>query len=129
MLPTWHNWDVMMRQDCKHYQSRTYPSGDTVRKCSLDLAPEAPWNCPADCSKYMPRLADVGWQHGSLVVPKTPAAPASVGDDPSIGALLDSAENIINAAGADIRTEVDAERQRTRGQTTRRRPKWWPFKR
>ena len=118
----------MMRQECKHYQSRTYPSGDTVRKCSLDLAPEAPWNCPADCSKYALRLADVGWQHGSLVVPKTPDAPSSVGDDPSIGALLDSAEEIINSAGAGIRAEVDAERDSYVKKASRRRPKWWPFK-
>lgn len=116
-----------MRQNCKHYQSRTYPSGDTVRKCSLDLAPEAPWRCPEDCSSFELRLADVGWQRGSLIAPKTPAAPESVGADPSVGALLDSAENIINSAGPDIRAELDAERERKRLKTARRRPKWWPF--
>ena len=35
-----------MRQDCKHYESRTYPNGETVRKCDLDLAPEAQVGCP-----------------------------------------------------------------------------------
>lgn len=119
----------MMRQNCKHYQSRTYPSGDTVRKCSLDLAPEAPWNCPADCGKFQLRLADVGWQHGTLVVPKTPPAPSSVGDDPSIGALLDAAENIINSAGPTIRADVDAEREKNQPKPKRKAPKWWPFKR
>ncbi len=32
-----------MRTECKHFESRSYPNGDTVRKCNLDLAPDAPW--------------------------------------------------------------------------------------
>lgn len=99
-----------MRQDCKYYESRTYPSGDTVRKCDLDLAPEAPWRCPADCPKYEKRLADVNWSHGTLITPPTPPEPESLGDDDSIAALLDAAEDIVNNAGASIRAEVDAER-------------------
>ena len=55
-----------MRQDCKHYQRRTYPSGETVRKCNLDLAPEAPWRCPENCPAFKPRMADVGWSYGTL---------------------------------------------------------------
>src|SRR5437762_213294 len=31
-----------MRVDCKYYESRTYSSGEVVRKCRIDLAPEAP---------------------------------------------------------------------------------------
>lgn len=116
-----------MRQDCKHFQSRTYPSGDTVRKCALDLAPEAPWNCPADCAGFERRLADVNWRHGSLITPSTPAAPESVGEDPSIAALLDSAEDIINKAGPAIRQQVDEEQSIERSRRSRRRPKWWPF--
>ena len=50
-----------MRQDCKYFESRTYPNGDTVRKCDLDLAPEAPWRCPDNCPKFTRRLADVTW--------------------------------------------------------------------
>ena len=30
-----------MRTECKNFESRSYPNGDTVRKCDLDLAPEA----------------------------------------------------------------------------------------
>jgi len=41
-----------MRTDCKNYESRTYDDGETVRKCNLDLAPEAPWRCPEHCSGY-----------------------------------------------------------------------------
>ena len=87
-----------MRMECKNYESRTYASGDTVRKCNLDLAPEAPWRCPDDCPKYERRLADVAWQHGTAIAPPTPEAPASLGEDDSIAALLDEAEEIINAA-------------------------------
>lgn len=101
-----------MRQDCKYFESRTYPTGDTVRKCDLDLAPEAPWRCPADCPKYERRLADVAWNHGTLITPKTPEEPVGLGEDDSIAALLDSAEDIVNAAGPDIKAEVDEERRR-----------------
>ena len=108
-----------MRQDCKYFESRTYPNGDTVRKCDLDLAPEAPWRCPDDCPKYTKRLVDVNWQHGTLVTPATPPEPSSLGDDDSIATLLDEAEEILNSAGARIMSEVSAEQlaeeRRSRG--------------
>jgi hypothetical protein len=121
---------MAMRQDCKHFQSRTYASGDTMRKCVLDLAPEAPWNCPEDCGSYERRLADVNWRHGTLVTPPTPAAPPSVGEDDSVSALLDEAENIINSVGPTIRAEVEKERHKkgrflARGTFSKRR--WWRF--
>lgn len=97
-----------MRSDCKHHQTRIYPSGETVRRCVLDLAPEAPWRCPAECPSYERRLADVNWSHGSLVAPATPDEPASLADDPdAVAALLDEAEDIVNAAGPDILAELD----------------------
>lgn len=99
-----------MRQECKYYESRTYPSGDTVRKCDLDLAPEAPWRCPDDCPKFERRLADINWSHGTLITPPTPAEPKSLGSDDSIAALLDEAEDIVNNAGPKIMAEVKAER-------------------
>lgn len=122
---------MSMRQDCKYFQSRTYPSGDTMRKCSLDLAPEAPWRCPDNCSKYERRLADVNWRHGSLVTPPTPDPPESIGEDASVAALLDEAEDIINAAGPEITAEVEADRQGERRFSLRRanKPRWWPFSR
>ncbi len=103
-----------MRQDCKYFESRTYPNGETVRKCDLDLAPEAPWRCPDDCPKYTRRLADVNWSYGSLVTPETPPEPESLGSDDSIGALLDAAEDIVNAAAPDVMAEVEAERRKRR---------------
>jgi len=97
-----------MRQDCKFFESRTYANGETVRKCDLDLAPEAPWRCPADCRAYQPRLADVNWSHGSLVTPPTPEEPVGEG----IAELLDAAEDIVNSAGPRLLAEVHAERRR-----------------
>lgn len=106
-----------MRQDCKNFESRTYRNGETVRKCNLDLAPEAPWRCPDPCDSYEPRLADVNWSHGSLVTPPTPEAPAAEG----IAELLDAAEDIVNAAGPSIMAEIEAERRQSgRGQGWRR---------
>ena len=101
-----------MRQDCKYFESRTYANGDTVRKCDLDLAPEAPWRCPEDCAKYTRRLADVNWSHGSLITPATPAEPVSLGSDDSIAALLDAAEDIINEAAPDVIEQLEKEQRK-----------------
>ena len=98
-----------MREECKNYESRTYANGETVRKCDLDLAPEAPWRCPDNCKAYTPRLADVNWQYGTLVTPPTPPEPTGLGEDPSIAELLDEAEDILNEAGPRIRAEVEDE--------------------
>lgn len=103
-----------MRQDCKFFESRSYPNGETVRKCDLDLAPEAPWRCPDDCSAYERRMVDVNWSHGTLVTPPTPDAPASVGSDESVGALLDAAEDIVNEAGPRVLAELEKEKSRRR---------------
>jgi hypothetical protein len=106
-----------MRQDCKYFESRTYRNGETVRKCDLDLAPEAPWRCPADCPKYSPRLADVNWKHGSLITPPTPAEPLDAldRDDGSVAAVLDAAEDHINAIGAQVLADLQAEQAKGRG--------------
>jgi hypothetical protein len=99
-----------MRTECKNFESRSYPNGDTVRKCNLDLAPEAPWRCPDNCPKFERRLADVAWTHGTLVVSPTPPEPVGL-DDGTAAAVLDEAEDILNAAGSDIRAQLDAERE------------------
>lgn len=101
-----------MRQDCKFFESRTYANGDTVRKCDLDLAPEAPWRCPADCPAYTRRMADVNWAHGTLVTPQTPPEPKSLGEDDSIAALLDAAEDIINDAVPGTLADLEEERRK-----------------
>jgi|TARA_B110000438_G_scaffold76191_1_gene76278 hypothetical protein len=108
-----------MRTNCRHYESRSYSNGDTVRKCDLDLAPEAPWRCPDDCPKYTPRRLDAGWQHGSLGVQNFASEPESIGTDESIGALLDAAEEIVNAIAPDVLAEVEAEKYKKTGRLPR----------
>jgi hypothetical protein len=102
---------VPMRTECKHFESRTYANGDAVRKCDLDLAPNAPWRCPEPCPAYERRLADVAWTHGSLIAPATPPEPASVADG-SAAALLDEAEDFLHSIGDQVRAEVEADRAR-----------------
>ena len=97
-----------MRTECKNFESRSYPNGDTVRKCNLDLAPEAPWRCPDNCTGYERRLADAAWTHGTLTPPVTPPEPPGL-DDGTAAALLDEAEEIVNSAGAQMRAEIEAE--------------------
>jgi hypothetical protein len=110
-----------MRTDCRHYESRTYASGEAVRMCRLDLAPEAPWKCPENCPAFEITLLDAGWTTGSLVTPRTPDEPDVPGEEAA--ALLDQAEDIINEVGPGILAEVQAQRDK---QAAGRR-KWWPF--
>lgn len=106
-----------MRTECKHFESRTYANGDAVRKCNLDLAPDAPWRCPDDCGRYERRLADVAWVHGSAVTPPTPEEVPGL-DDGSAAAVLDEAEAIVNAVGFDLMAELEAEQKNAKR-------RWW----
>jgi hypothetical protein len=102
-----------MRQNCRHFESRTYPNGDTVRKCDLDLAPDAPWRCPDPCVGFEPRM-DAGWTYGTMVTPRSTEDPPGL-DDGSAAAVLDEAEDILNAVGPQVMAEVEAQQQRPRG--------------
>src|ERR1700733_11614634 len=93
-----------MREGCKHFQSRSYASGEVVRFCELDLAPEAPWRCPADCASYSRRLADGGGGHGGLVEPAIEDEPGTGG--PDVAHLLEEAEDIIDAVVPETLAEV-----------------------
>lgn len=104
-----------MREECKHFQSRTYASGEVARFCVLDLAPEAPWRCPENCPRFEPRLADAGWVHGSLVEPPIEAEPDN---GPEAAVLLDQAEDIVNEVAPDVLADVHKEDER-QGR------KWW----
>src|ERR1700722_15584191 len=98
---------MAMREECKHFQSRTYSDGEVARFCVLDLAPEAPWRCPDNCPRYERRLADVGWTHGSLIDPPVEEEPTF---DTSSAGVLDAAEDIVNAAGPAIVAEAEKRR-------------------
>jgi hypothetical protein len=95
-----------MREECKHFQSRTYASGEVARFCVLDLAPEAPWRCPDNCPRYERRMADVGWIHGTLIEPP-------IEDEPDVpvaemAEVLENAESIVNDIAPDALAEARA---------------------
>lgn len=110
---------MSMREECKHFQSRTYASGEVARWCELDLAPEAPWRCPPDCASFAPRLADVAWEHGSLVQPAVEPEPEVPADDAV--ELLNAAEDVVNAAVPETLREISEEREAKREPWWRRR--------
>ena len=110
---------MAMREECKHFQSRTYDSGEVARFCSLDLAPEAPWRCPDNCPSYARRLADVGWAHGSLVEPKLEPMPDVPGEEAA--RLLNQAEDIVNAAGPEVLADVEEQERKEQ----RHERRWW----
>jgi hypothetical protein len=108
-----------MRQECRQFESRTYANGETVRKCNLDLAPDAPWRCPANCTAFEPRM-DIGWTYGTMVTPVTPAEPPGL-DDGTAAALLDEAEEFLNSVGDQVMAEVQHE------QALAATPRWKRF--
>jgi hypothetical protein len=105
-----------MREDCRHFASRTYDDGEVARFCVLDLAPEAPWRCPEDCPKYEKTVIDSSFERGALAPTRVEAEPAESPE--AIGDLLDDAERIIDEAEPGVFRELDAAQHRRR--------KWWP---
>lgn len=109
-----------MREECRNFESRTYGNGETVRKCGLELAPDAPWRCPADCSGYELRLIDAAWQFGTLVPKVAPADPPGL-DDGTAAAVLDEAEDFLNSIGAQVMAEVEAQRKKEANRPKKRK--------
>jgi hypothetical protein len=100
-----------MREDCCHYETRTYDDGEVARFCTLDLAPEAPWRCPADCPRYERILMIASdFERGSLAdAPAVESEPEGPVED--IVGVLDDAEDIVNAAIPAVVEDLDRERR------------------
>ena len=112
-----------MREDCAHYESRTYDDdGEVARFCTLGLAPEAPWRCPENCASYE-RIVMIGsdFDAGSLSdtapVEDEPDAPT---DD--IVDVLADAEAIVDAAEPAVIADIDAHQPKQSWWRRRRRP-------
>jgi hypothetical protein len=117
-------WNMAMREECKHYQSRTYNSGEVARFCSLGNAPDQPWSCPENCVTFEPRFADVGWQHGSLA--RRPSVESAPGPDIPVEErrdILQAASEIVNA----VAPELVEERMRELGEMEPKRESRWKF--
>jgi hypothetical protein len=95
-----------MREDCRHFASRTYDDGETARFCVLDLAPEAPWRCPENCAHYEQTVVDGSFVEGSLALPQVEDEPDE--NPEAIQDLLDDAEMIVDAAVRARRTRCKA---------------------
>jgi len=108
-----------MREECKHFQSRTYKSGEVARFCVLGNAPDQPWSCPENCLTYERRFADVGWSHGSLVDKPVETEPASSVPLDDRREILDMASQIVDAVAPELleerRRELDAMEKKNRG--------------
>jgi hypothetical protein len=107
-------WAVSMREDCRHFQSRTYDTGEVARFCVLNLAPEAPWRCPTECARYQPDIIDGSFTVGSLNRPPVETEPDEPAED--VASVLSEASAIVTAAGPEILREVEEDRASRR---------WW----
>ena len=112
-----------MHEECKHFQSRTYLSGEVARFCVLGNAPDQPWSCPENCVTYERRLADVGWAHGSLVDRPVEAPPEMSGSIDDRREILNMASEIVNAVAPDLINE----RRRELDEITKGERRSWRF--
>jgi len=110
-----------MREDCRHFESRTYDSGEVARYCVLGLAPEQPWRCPEHCDRYEPSLVTGSAVTGSMQRP--PVEPEPDENPEAVADVLEDAEAIVEGAEHDV--ELDLQRQ----DGARERPWWQVWKR
>ena len=53
---------MAVRDDCRHYSTRTLPTGDQVERCRVEAAEAVPFACPEACLFFEPRsISDAGW--------------------------------------------------------------------
>lgn len=54
---------VAVREDCRHYSTRTTSTAEVVQRCRVDMAEHAPFGCPEHCLFFESRsITDAGWQ-------------------------------------------------------------------
>jgi hypothetical protein len=82
-----------MREDCRHFESRVYSSGEAARFCVLGLAPEQPWRCPEDCAHYERSAIDASFETAELARPAVEDEPDDTPDN--IEGVLADAEAIV----------------------------------
>lgn len=51
-----------VREDCRHYSTRTTPGG-VVQRCRVDANEDMPFACPEHCLFFESRsITDAGWE-------------------------------------------------------------------
>jgi hypothetical protein len=54
---------MAVREDCRHYSTRTTGGGEMVQRCRLNANQVTPFACPEDCLFVEPRpITDAGWR-------------------------------------------------------------------
>lgn len=106
-----------MREDCRHFESRVYDSGEAARSCVLGLAPEQPWRCPDGCSHYERSVIDGTFETAELARPPVEDEPDDTPDN--IEGVLADAEAIVEHAEPDTLRELEE----ADAKASRRR--WW----
>ena len=112
-----------MREDCRHFESRTYDVGEVARECVLVLAPEQPWRCPDDCAHYERSVIDASFETAELARPPVEDEPDDTPDN--IEGVLADAEAIVEHAELDALSEIEeaeAKASRRHWWSRRKRP-------
>jgi hypothetical protein len=53
---------MSVRQDCRHYSTRTTVQGETVQRCRVSANDTTPFACPEHCLFFEERsITDAGW--------------------------------------------------------------------
>jgi hypothetical protein len=111
-----------MREDCAHYESRSYDDdGEVARFCTLGLAPEAPWRCPENCASYE-RILMIGsdFEEGTLShTPPVEDEPDAPTED--IIDVLADAEAIVDAAEPSVIADMNSQQPKQPWWRRRRR--------
>ena len=64
---------MAVREDCRHYSTRTTSGGDVVQRCRLKANDEAPFACPEGCLFFESRsITDAGWRRVETTDPDRP---------------------------------------------------------
>ena len=51
-----------VREDCRHYSSRSTAAGDVLQRCRLGVHEEMPFACPEGCLFFEARkISEAGW--------------------------------------------------------------------
>ena len=54
---------MAIRTDCRHYSTRSTPTGDLVQRCRVKANETMPFACPDGCLFFEPRaITDAGFQ-------------------------------------------------------------------
>ncbi len=52
-----------VREDCRHYSTRTTNHGEVIQRCRMEMAEPMPFACPEHCLFFEPRpFSGTGWQ-------------------------------------------------------------------